>query len=92
MLRLFLTTFALIFVAELGDKTQLAALALAGKERAPLAPWVIFVASALALTCTSAIAVGAGAFLARTVPAHVIRWISGLLFVAAGAWILIRGQ
>lgn len=91
MLRLFLSTFALIFVAELGDKTQLAALALAGKEQAPFAPWVIFAASALALVCTSAIAVGAGAFLARTVPPAVIRWISGLLFLGAGAWILLKG-
>jgi len=91
MLRLFLTTFALIFVAELGDKTQLAALALTGKERAPGAPWVIFAASALALTCTSAIAVGAGDFLARTVPPAVIRWASGLMFLGAGSWILLKG-
>jgi Ca2+/H+ antiporter, TMEM165/GDT1 family len=91
MLRLFLSTFALIFIAELGDKTQLAALALTGKAQPSYAPWVIFAASALALTCTSAIAVGAGAFLARTVPPNIIRWISGLLFVGAGAWILLKG-
>ncbi len=90
MLRLFFSTFALIFVAELGDKTQLAALALAGKEQAHHAPWVIFAAAALALTCASAIAVGAGAFLARTIPPAMIRWVSGLLFLAAGAWILLK--
>ena len=44
-----------------------------------------FAASALALTCTSAIAVAAGAFLARTVSPMTIRWISGLLFIGAGA-------
>jgi putative Ca2+/H+ antiporter (TMEM165/GDT1 family) len=91
MLRLFFSTFALIFIAELGDKTQLAALALTGKQQGAQAPWVIFAASALALTCASALAVGAGAFLARTVSPAVIRWISGLLFLAAGAWILLKG-
>jgi Ca2+/H+ antiporter, TMEM165/GDT1 family len=91
MLRLFFSTFALIFVAELGDKTQLAALALSGKAQAHHAPWVIFAASALALTCTSAIAVGAGGFLARTISPAAIRWVSGLLFLGAGAWILLKG-
>jgi Ca2+/H+ antiporter, TMEM165/GDT1 family len=91
MLRLFFSTFALIFIAELGDKTQLAALALAGEQRGSHAPWGIFAATALALTCASAIAVGAGAFLARTVPPAAIRWTSGLLFLGAGAWILLKG-
>lgn len=91
MLRLFLTTFGLIFVAELGDKTQLAALALTSKSDHPNAPWVIFAASALALTLTSALAVGAGSMIGRAVPPTVIRWISGLLFLGAGAWILLKG-
>jgi putative Ca2+/H+ antiporter (TMEM165/GDT1 family) len=90
-LKLFFTVFGTILLAELGDKTQLAALALTGKEREPHASWVIFGASALALTCTSALAVGAGDILARTVSPTVIRWVSGLLFVGAGMWILLKG-
>ena len=53
-LKLFLTTFAAIFVAELGDKTQLAALSLASSSNSR---WTIFFASSLALIATSAIAV-----------------------------------
>ncbi len=91
MLRLFFATFGLIFLAELGDKTQLAALAITTKSAHPHAPWVIFAASALALACTSAIAVSAGSLIARTVPPLAIRWVSGLLFLAAGIWILVKG-
>jgi Ca2+/H+ antiporter, TMEM165/GDT1 family len=91
MIRLFFSTFALIFLAELGDKTQLATLAIASDARQPLAPWVVFAGSALALTATSAIAVAGGGFVARNVPPHLIRWISGCLFLAAGIWTIFKG-
>jgi len=90
MLPLFLTTFGLIFIAELGDKTQLAILAIATRSTLPAAPWVVFAGSALALATTSALAVAAGTFVERTVPPHLIRWISGLLFFAAGIWTLLK--
>jgi putative Ca2+/H+ antiporter (TMEM165/GDT1 family) len=88
---LFFSTFALIFLAELGDKTQLAALAISSRSEAPHAPWVIFAAASLALVCASAIAVAAGSFLGRALPPSLLRWIAGSLFLAAGAWILWRG-
>ena len=91
MTRIFLSTFALIFLAELGDKTQIATFALAGRTAQGSARWVVFAASALALTCASAIAVLAGSAIARAVPQHLVRWIAGILFVAAGLWILLRG-
>lgn len=91
MLKLFFSTFALIFIAELGDKTQLATLAIASDARQPAAPWVVFAGSALALIATSAIAVAGGGFVARHVPPHLIRWIAGGLFIAAGIWTLFKG-
>lgn len=79
--KLFATTFATIFLAELGDKTQLATLSLAGSAQSR---WIVFAASALALVTTSAIAVLAGAAVARAVPPIWIRRAAGLLFVALG--------
>jgi putative Ca2+/H+ antiporter (TMEM165/GDT1 family) len=91
MLKLFFSTFALIFLAELGDKTQLATLAITSQAKQPGGPWIVFGGAALALVATSAIAVLAGGYVARSVPPHLIRWISGLLFIAAGTWTLIKG-
>ena len=59
------TTFGAIFVAELGDKTQLATLTLSAEARTK---WAVFVGSALALVATSAIAVLAGAAVTRVIP------------------------
>jgi len=83
--RLVGTTFVAVFVAELGDKTQLATLSFAasGSSR-----WPVFVGSALALVTTSAIAVLGGEALARVVPPLVLNRLAGVLFVAMGAWIL----
>ena len=83
--KLFASTFAAIFVAELGDKTQLATLSFAagGKSR-----WIVFAGSALALVATSAIAVLGGEVVSRFIPPHVIRRAAGLVFVAMGALFL----
>jgi putative Ca2+/H+ antiporter (TMEM165/GDT1 family) len=91
MRQLFLSTFVVVFLAELGDKTQLATLALSSRSEQDGGRIVIFAAAALALICASALAVVAGAVLARAVPHSVIRWCAGLLFIGAGIWILVRG-
>lgn len=87
--RLFASTFAAIFLAEIGDKTQLATLSLAagGSSR-----WVVFAASALALIATSAIAVLAGEALSRAVPPLWIRRAAGALFVVLGIVFLFGGD
>ena len=59
------TTFGAIFVAELGDKTQLATLSMSSTAQAK---WAVFIGSALALVTTSAIAVLAGTAVTRVVP------------------------
>lgn len=80
-----LTTFGLIFVAEMGDKTQLAAIAMAAKTRQP---WAVFVGAALALVAVSLIGVLAGALLTRYVPIDVVKKISAVSFLVIGALML----
>jgi len=85
-LKLFSSTFALIFLAELGDKTQLAALSLAASGKSRL---VIFLASSAALVATSALAVVLGDALARVVPEIWIRRVAGVGFLVMGVLFLM---
>jgi len=79
------STFAAIFVAELGDKTQLATLSLAGGRPAKLE---VFIGSAAALVLTSAIAVLAGDLIARVIPPIWMKRIAGAAFLVMGALFL----
>ena len=88
--KLFATVFATIFIAELGDKTQLATLLYASDAAHPRA--TVFAASAAALIASSALAVLAGGFLAQHVEPRIIRWIAGLGFIAVGAWVLMAAD
>jgi Ca2+/H+ antiporter, TMEM165/GDT1 family len=81
-LKLFWSTFVLIFVAEMGDKTQLATLSLAAGTRSRLS---VFAGAATGLALTSAIAVLGGDVVARWIPLHWIRKAAGLLFLALGS-------
>ena len=83
--KLFGSTYAAIFLAELGDKTQLTTLALAsGRSRQ-----VVFAGSALALVTTSALAVLGGDLVARAVPPQWIRRGAGALFIVLGVSFLL---
>jgi putative Ca2+/H+ antiporter (TMEM165/GDT1 family) len=84
-LKLFASTFALVFLAELGDKTQLAVLTLSGGSSGS-GRWMIFLGSALALAATSAIGVLGGDLVARVVSPIWIKRIAGIGFVVMGAW------
>ncbi len=83
--RLFATTFLAVFLAEMGDKTQLATMSFAATG----SRWVVFGASALALVATSALAVLAGDVVARYVSPIWIRRAAGLLFVVLGVVFLV---
>jgi putative Ca2+/H+ antiporter (TMEM165/GDT1 family) len=84
--KLFASTFVAIFVAELGDKTQLATLALA---TGPRSRWTVFAGAALALVATSALAVVGGEFIARWVSPIWLRRVAGALFISLGILYLV---
>jgi putative Ca2+/H+ antiporter (TMEM165/GDT1 family) len=85
--KLLLTTFGAIFLAELGDKTQLATLSFAaGKDT--FVP--VFAGSALALVSSSLLAVLLGNSLARVLPVRWVHFGAGLVFMAIGSLLVIR--
>ncbi len=89
-LKLSATVFSTIFVAELGDKTQLATLLYASD--ASHSKLTIFAASAAALVLTSALGVLAGSVVAEYVNPKVIRWVAGSGFIAVGVWVLLSQE
>lgn len=82
--RLFATVFSTVFLAELGDKTQLATLLYAA--RSPGAKWTVFAAAAVALVLTSALGVLAGDLVSRHVDARTLSRVAGAGFIAVGLW------
>jgi putative Ca2+/H+ antiporter (TMEM165/GDT1 family) len=81
-----LTVFFGVFIAELGDKTQLATLLFAtGKDHNR---WLIFLAASLALVTATGIAVLAGQFISQYVTEKQISIVAGLGFIAIGIWFL----
>jgi len=85
-IKLFASTFALIFIAELGDKTQLAALAQSVNGR-----WTVFLAASSALVLSTLIAVLVGEGLARLVPPVYLRIFAGAIFILIGVFMLRSG-
>ncbi len=87
--KLILTTFGLVFLAELGDKTQITALCLAAECQSRIS---VFIGSAAGLVLTSFIAVFCGDLLARLIPPFYIRIGAGVFFVAAGVMMLFTAS
>lgn len=83
--KLLSTTFAAVFIAELGDKTQLATLSFAGSGSSR---WVVFLGSASALVLSSLIAVMVGEGLARIVEPRTLQRLAGAMFFVLGGWAL----
>ena len=86
----FATAFAAVFVAELGDKTQIATFALASSS--DRARWMVFAGSAAALVCTSLIAVVAGAALGKVVSPVWLERAGGAIMLGLGAWVLWKAR
>ena len=84
--RVMATTFGVIFLAEMGDKTQLAAMTMAADTRKP---WAVFIAASLALTCVSAIGVVVGGALGNYLPLIWIKRAAAIAFIAIGLLILL---
>jgi putative Ca2+/H+ antiporter (TMEM165/GDT1 family) len=86
-LKLFATVFVTVFLAELGDKTQLATLLFASKSATAL--WTVFLGAAAALVIASALGVAGGALLAQYLNPKYLSYAAGAGFIAIGAWTLL---
>lgn len=83
-----LTAFATLFIAEMGDKTQLAVFTLAADSKAPLA---VFIGASLALTVVTLIGVLFGGLVNRLIPPNYLRLGAGFLFIGIGMYTLWEG-
>jgi putative Ca2+/H+ antiporter (TMEM165/GDT1 family) len=83
-IKLLATVFGTVFLAELGDKTQLATLLFAARESSSL--WTVFIAASLALIATSAIGVAAGGLVSGYVNPKYLSYAAGIGFLLIGAW------
>jgi Ca2+/H+ antiporter, TMEM165/GDT1 family len=80
------TTFATIFLAELGDKTQLATFAFSAETKSRVS---VFIGSAGALVLTSLLGVLLGAAISRLIPPNFLKMGAGVLFVVLGIWMIL---
>ena len=83
-MKLAITVFGVVFLAELGDKTQLATLLFSAKSPEKLL--TVFVGASLALIVTSAIGVAAGGLVAQYVSPKLLSYLAGTGFVIIGFW------
>jgi putative Ca2+/H+ antiporter (TMEM165/GDT1 family) len=84
--RVLFTTFGIIFLAEMGDKTQLAAMTMAAEKKRP---WEVFFGASLALVTVSAVGIIVGTALGQYLPVEWIKRVAGAAFVVIGLLILI---
>lgn len=79
--KLLAATFGTLFVAELGDKTQLACIMMTAKTQKP---WTVFLGSSLALVTVSLLGVLFASFICQYIPPELIRRIAAVAFVVMG--------
>jgi putative Ca2+/H+ antiporter (TMEM165/GDT1 family) len=87
MIRAFFTVFTTVFIAEIGDKTQLATMLFASEAK--VSKWIIFAGSALALTLAAALGVLVGAQLEKFVSPRTLKVVAGVGFIAIGLWTIV---
>ena len=85
--KIFASTFILIFLAELGDKTQLAVIALSAKEKTPI---TIFVSAIFGFALATLVAIIIGSFGAKYLPTDLIQKIAAVAFIVIGVLILLN--
>ena len=82
-----ITSFSTIFLAELGDKTQLATLMLSAQSGRPL---IIFLGAGLALISTSLLGVLIGRWIANNLPRQRFTLISGIIMLSLGTYLVLQ--
>ncbi len=85
---MFYMVFAAVFIAELGDKTQLATMLFAADK--DVSKLTVFAGASLALIVASAIGVLAGSFLSQHVSEKHLHLVAGLGFIGIGIWTLFK--
>jgi len=86
--KIFLTVFATVFIAELGDKTQLATMLFASDK--DVSKYIVFIAASAALIVASALGVLAGSLLSNYINEKYLHYIAGVGFILIGAFTLYR--
>ena len=88
-IKIFLTIFTVVFIAELGDKTQLATMLFAADSE--VSKWTVFAASSAALVVAAGIGVLAGSLLAEYINEKTLSIVAGLGFILIGGFSLYQG-
>ena len=83
-----ITSFSTIFLAELGDKTQLATLMLSAQSGRPV---IIFIGAAMALISTSLLGVLIGQWIANNLPREKFTVVSGIIMLSLGFYLVTQG-
>ena len=86
-MKIYVTMFAAVLLAELGDKTQLATVLFASNPS--VNRWLVFAAAAGALVVSTALAVVVGSAVGMWIPPRTLRFLAGVGFVAIGVWMLV---
>ena len=85
-LRVLLTTFGIIFLAEMGATTQLAAMTMSAQTKKP---WAVFLGASLALTAVSAVGVLVGSVVGDYVPLIWVKRVAAIAFILIGVLMLM---
>ena len=83
-----ITSFSTIFLAELGDKTQLATLIISAQSGRPL---IVFIGASLALISTSLLGVLIGRWIANNLPRQKFTVVSGIIMLSLGLYLVSQG-
>ena len=87
LLTLLITTFFTVFLAEMGDKTQLTTITLSSTTNKPLA---VFIGSSIALILATLLGALAGGSISNLIPAFMLKLLSGIVFLIIGINLLAQ--
>ena len=89
LLTLFFTTFVTVFLAEMGDKTQLTTITLSSTTNKPLA---VFIGSSIALILATLLGALAGGSIANLIPEFMLKLLSGIVFLILGINLMAKSR
>jgi len=87
-IKILLTVFTTVFLAELGDKTQLATLLFAADK--DVSKLTVFIGASMALVVASGIGVLAGGFVSQHINEKYLNYLAGVGFIVIGIWTLLK--